>query len=145
MRAHEFVDSLNHDRIVEAIARAEAKSSGEIRIFVHRGELKGEALADAQKQFTKLGVQKTKDRNGVLIYVAPRARKFAVVGDEGVHAKCGEPFWQQLVEKMRVHFQSENFTEALVQAIDETGTLLAAHFPREANDADELSNDIVEG
>ncbi len=145
MRAHEFVEKLDHDRIVEAIARAEAKSSGEIRIFVHRGELKGDALADAQTQFTKLGVHKTKERNGVLIYVAPRARKFAVLGDEGVHAKCGEVFWQQLVDKMRVHFQSENFTEALVQAIDETGTLLGAHFPRTSDDVDELSNEIVEG
>lgn len=145
MRAHEFVEQLDHDRILAAIADAESKTSGEIRIFVHRGELKGDALTDAQKQFIALGVQKTRERNGVLIYVAPRARQFAVVGDEGVHAKCGEVFWQQLVEKMRAHFQSENFTEALVQAIDETGALLAAHFPRTSDDVNELSDDIVEG
>lgn len=145
MQAHEFVERLENDRILAAIARAEAKSSGEIRIYVHRGELKEDALARAQNQFSKLGMHKTKERNGVLIFVAPRARKFAVVGDEGIHAKCGEIFWQQLVDKMRAHFKSENFSDALVEAIDETGELLAAHFPRQSDDVDELPNDIVEG
>ncbi len=144
MRAHEFVERLDHDRILEAISGAEAKSSGEIRIFVHRGELKGDALAEAQTQFVKLGVQKTRERNGVLIFVAPRAQKFAVVGDEGVHSKCGEVFWQQLVEKMRGHFKSDKFTDALVEAIAETGELLAAHFPRSSSDVNELSDEIVE-
>lgn len=145
MRAHEFVEQLDHDRILKSIAAAEVKSSGQIRIFVHRGELKDDALAHAQTQFIKLGMRKTKARNGVLIFVAPRARQFAVVGDEGVHAKCGEAFWQQLVDKMRAHFQSENFTGALVHAISETGDLLAAHFPRQTDDLDELPNEIVEG
>ena len=145
MRAHEFVERLDHDRILEAIGRAEATTSGEIRIFVHRGELKGDALAEAQTQFVKLGVLKTRERNGVLIFVAPRAQQFAVVGDEGVHAKCGEVFWQQLVEKMRAHFRSEKFTDALVEAIDETGDLLAAHFPRRSDDVNELPDEIAEG
>ncbi|MDQ6809873.1 MAG: TPM domain-containing protein [Verrucomicrobiota bacterium] len=145
MRTKEFLSRLDHDRILEAIRRAESKTSGEIRIYIHRGDLKGDALAEAQKQFVKLGVQKTRERNGVLIFVAPRAQQFAVVGDEGVHAKCGEGFWQQLVEKMRAHFRGENFTAALVEAIDEAGELLAAHFPRTSADVNELSDEIVEG
>ena len=145
MQAHEFVERLDNDQILAAIARAEAKSSGEIRIYVHRGELKDDALTRAQSQFSKLSMHKTKERNGVLIFVAPRAREFAVVGDEGIHAKCGEIFWQQLVDKMRAHFQNEKFSDALVEAIDETGDLLAAHFPRSSEDVDELSNEIVEG
>ena len=60
--------------------------------------LKGDALPAAQKQFRNLGMQKTKERNAVLIFVAPRARKFAVIGDDGVHQKCGEEYWTQLVE-----------------------------------------------
>ena len=144
MRSHEFIERLDHDRIVAAITAAEANTSGEIRVFVHRGELKTEALEYAQKKFAKLGMQKTKERNGVLIFIAPRAQKFAVVGDEGVHAKCGDVFWQQLVDTMRGHFQSENFTDALLHAIRETGNLLAAHFPRQSSDANELSDQIIE-
>lgn len=143
MRAHEFVERLDHDLIVEAIQRAEAKTSGEIRIYVHRGELKDDALPYAQQKFAKLGMQKTKDRNGVLIFVAPRVQKFAVIGDEGVHAKCGEAFWQKLVEAMRGHFKTENFTVALVLGVNETANLLAAHFPRLPDDRNELPDGIV--
>lgn len=144
MRARDFIDQLDNDRIVGAIQAAERRTSGEIRVFIHRGELEGEALEYAQKKFGKLGMQKTRDRNGVLIFIAPRVQKFAVIGDEGVHAKCGEPFWQQLVETMRGHFKRQKFTDALVLAVNETAKLLAAHFPREAGDVNELSDDIVE-
>jgi uncharacterized membrane protein len=144
MRTHEFVNRLDHDRIVAAIAAAEAKTSGEIRIFIHRGELKEDALDYGRRKFQKLGVHKTNERNGVLIFVAPRAQKFAVIGDQGVHARCGEKFWQELVDTMRGHFQKENFTDALVHAINETGKLLAAHFPRAAGDKNELPDSIVE-
>jgi uncharacterized membrane protein len=145
MRTKDFLGKLHHDRIVAAIGAAEAKTSGQIRVYVQRGELDGDALDYAQKKFHKLGLQATKERNGVLILVLPRARKFAVIGDEGVHQKCGDEFWQELVEGMRVHFQNENFTDALIEAIQETGKLLARHFPKRAAPQNELPDEIVEG
>ena len=99
----------------------------------------------AQEKFHKLGMQATKERNGVLIFVLPRARKFAVIGDEGVHQKCGDEFWQQLVARMRAHFQKENFTDALVEAIEEAGNLLARHFPKTSAPRNELPDEIIEG
>ena len=89
-------------------------------------------------------MQKTRERNAVLIFVAPRAQKFAIVGDEGVHQKCGAEFWQKLVDAMRDHFQKENFTEALVKAIGDTEQLLARYFPRTPDDRDELPNTVLE-
>jgi uncharacterized membrane protein len=144
MRTKDFLDKLDHDRIVTAIKEAEAKTSGEIRVYVQRGELDGDALGYAQKKFQKLGMQATKERNGVLIFVVPRARKLAVIGDEGVHQKCGDQFWQELVERMRAHFQKEKFTDALVEAIEETGKLLARHFPKTAAPRNELPDEIIE-
>ena len=144
MRTREFLSALDHNRIVQAIAAAETKTSGEIRVFVQRGQLPGEALAAARKQFRKLGMQKTKERNGVLIFIAPRARKFAVIGDEGVHRKCGEEYWQRLVDSMREHFKEENFNRALLEAIEQTGELLANHFPKTDGGKNELPDAIVE-
>ncbi len=135
---------LEHQRIVSAIAAAEAKSSGEIRVFVQRGELAGDALPMAEKKFLELGMQKTKARNAVLIFVAPRAQKFAVIGDEGVHRQCGGDFWDRLVEAMRAHFKREAFTDAIVEAVESTGALLAQHFPRQPDDRDELPNTVLE-
>jgi uncharacterized membrane protein len=143
MRTHEFLSKLDSDRIVQAIRAAEEKTSGEIRVYVQRGHLQADALAAAQKQFHKLGMQKTNERNGVLIFVAPRARKFAVIGDAGVHQKCGEEYWQRLVDSMGEHFQSENFDRALLEAIEQTGELLATHFPKHDGGANELPDEII--
>lgn len=145
MRTKEFISQLDHDRIVGAIKDAEAKTSGQIRVYIQRGKLEGDPLIAAQEKFQKLGMQTTTERNGILILVIPRARKFAVIGDEGVHQKCGNQFWQQLVEKMRLHFQNENFTDALVEAIQEAGELLASHFPKSAAPQNELPDEIIEG
>lgn len=145
MRTKDFLSRLDHDRIVGAIRAAEAKTSGEIRVYVQRGELDGDALVAAQAKFKQLGMEKTRERNSILILVVPRACKFAVIGDEGVHQKCGDPFWQQLVERMRAHFQKENFTDALAEAIEEAGQLLARYFPKTSAPRNELPDEIVEG
>jgi uncharacterized membrane protein len=145
MRTKDFLSRIEHSRIVGTIKEAEAKTSGQIRVYVQRGEFAGDPLVEAQEQFRKLGMQATKERNGVLIFVLPRACKFAVVGDEGVHQKCGNEFWQQLVARMRAHFQSENFTDALVEAIEEVGQLLARHFPKTSAPQNELPDEIIEG
>src|SRR6476620_4314867 len=145
MRTHKFIRQLDHDRIVNAIKAAEAKTSGQIRVFLQRGVSEEEPLVRAQQKFVQLGMQKTKERNGVLIFVAPRAQKFAVIGDDGVHAKCGDQFWQELVGRMREHFLREDFTDALVEAIESTGKLLARHFPRTGPATNELPDEIVEG
>jgi uncharacterized membrane protein len=129
MRTKEFLSKLEHDRIVEAIRDAESKTSGQIRVYVQRGELSGDPLAAATKRFHKLGMHRTSERNAVLIFVAPRAHKFAVIGDKGIHEKCGEQFWQRLVDAMRAHFQNEKFSHALVEAIEEAGKALARAFP----------------
>src|SRR5215469_6998108 len=129
MRTKEFLSKLDHDRIVQTIRDAESKTSGEIRVYIQRGTLGADPLVVARKKFQRLGMHKTRERNAVLIFVAPRAHKFAIVGDKAIHEKCGEEFWQRVVDGMRVHFQNEKFSHALVEAIQEVGKALAAHFP----------------
>jgi uncharacterized membrane protein len=107
--------------------------------------LSAHPLIVAQKKFQRLGMHKTRERNGVLIFVAPRAHKFAVVGDKAIHEKCGEQFWQHIVDGMRVHFQNEKFSHALTGAINQVGEVLTTHFPRTSADSNELSDEIVEG
>ncbi len=145
MRTHKFLRHLNHDLIVQSIRDAEAKTSGQIRVFLQRGDFEDDALVRARKKFGELRMDQTQERNAVLIFVAPRAQKFAVVGDAGVHQKCGEQFWQDLVARMREHFQREDFTDALLEAIQATGALLAQYFPRTGPATNELPDDIVEG
>src|SRR6266567_2410739 len=126
-RTSKFLSKLEHEQIVSAIREAESKTSGEIRVYIQRGNLNANPLIAAQKKFQRLRMNKTRERNAVLIFVAPRARKFAVVGDKAIHEKCGEQFWQRVVDEMRKHFQNEKFSHALVEGIKEIGELLASH------------------
>ncbi len=145
MRTKDFIGKLDHARIVETIRAAESKTSGQIRVYIQRGALKVDPLAAAQTRFHKLGMQKTDRRNAVLIFVAPRAHKFAVIGDEGIHEKCGDLLWRTVVEKMQDHFRSERFSEAMIGAIRDVGAVLAEHFPADGDGSNELPDEVLEG
>lgn len=134
---------IDHERVVAAIADAERKTSGEIRIVISRQNI-AEPVAEAQKQFERLGMTDTVLRNGVLILLAPRSHTFAVIGDTAIHEKCGAAFWTDLAAAMTEHFRAGDFTGGLVQGIERAGGLLATHFPRAHDDKNELPNSIEE-
>jgi uncharacterized membrane protein len=125
MRTREFLGKVEDDRIIGAIREAEAKTSGKIRVFIQRGKLTLDPLVAAQKKSHQLRIHTTRERNAVLIVVAPHAHKFAVVGHKTIHEKCGDEFRQRIMDGMRRHFQNEKFSHALVDAIKEIGKVLA--------------------
>lgn len=135
--------SIDHDRIVAAIAAAELKTSGEIRVLIARQKAE-DPIAAATAQFERLGMTATAERNGVLIFVAPKSHTFAVIGDRGVHQKCGESFWKLLAAAMELHFRRGEFTQGLEHGIEKAGALLAEHFPRRPDDRNELPNAVEE-
>ncbi len=134
---------IDHARVVAAIGAAEAKTSGEIRVLLARHRAP-DPVAAAQKHFARLGMTQTKERNGVLIFLAPRSRTFAVIGDSAVHEKCGDAFWTELAATMIVHFKRAEFTAGLEHGITRAGALLAEHFPRQSDDVNELPDTIEE-
>jgi uncharacterized membrane protein len=143
MRTKEFLSKLEHDQIIGAIREAESKTSSQIRVYVQRGKLSADPLIAAQKKFHQLGMHKTRERNAVLIFVAPRAHKLAVIGDQAVHEKCGQEFWQRVVEAMRHCFRTGQFSEGVGGAITVIGELLAQHFPRQRDGRNELPDEIA--
>ncbi len=144
MKPGEFLDQLDDAKIVAAIGEAESKSSGEIRVYVSHNK-REDALAAAQVRFLKLGMEKTRQRNAVLIYFAPLTRQFAIVGDVGIHQKCGDDFWRGISAAMSAQIKLGKFTESIVDAIGKTGALLAQHFPRDPDDRNELPNQVERG
>jgi len=129
MHPREFKKHLRHETVVSAIREAEQKTSGEIRVLVSHKHVEAPVL-EAQKEFMRLGMDKSPQRNGVLIFVAPRAHKFAVIGDKAVHEKCGDEFWQKLAESMTGYFRKSEFTEGIIHGVKKAGELLAEHFPK---------------
>jgi uncharacterized membrane protein len=142
MKHSAFIDHLDEAKIVAEIAAVEQQTSGEIRVFVSR-RTPDDPVARARERFEKLGMTHTRHRNGVLIYFAPRVHKFAVVGDTGIHEKCGAAFWEETVAEIREHLRGERFTDGVLHAVRKVGAVLAKHFPAEPGTAHELPNDIA--
>ena len=138
-----FLSKLDSDRIVAAIADAEKRSSGEIRVHITRRK-PDNVEERARRRFELLGMTKTAERNGVLFYVAPNLRRFQILGDSGIHEKCGDEFWKETAAGMEDHFRRGEFTEGLIHGIAKAGALLAEHFPRTDADTNELPDEVTE-
>ena len=142
MNERDFLQRLDEARIVKAIADAEDKCSGEVRVYVSHKE-RHNVMEFAKKRFSELGMTKTRNRNGVLLYIVPRTQQFAVLGDVGIHEKCGDEFWRTIASGMSGRMKAGQFTEAIVEAIAAIGNALARHFPPDGDNPNELPNRIV--
>ena len=123
-----FLSALDRERIRAAIEHAEAGTTGKIHLFISEAE-DDDPLAHAQSRFLELRLDQTEHRNAVLIYFAPRTNRFAVVGDVGIHERCGDLFWQRLTDAMTGFLREEQVNDAMVLAIKKCGRLLREHFP----------------
>ncbi len=142
MNADQFIATIVDEQVIQAIQSAEARTSGELRVFV-TDKIVEDPMAEAWKTFARLKMQDTVQRNAVLIFVAPKARKFAIVADEGIHHFCQEVFWNQLAQQLSEGFKAGDYTGSLVRLIGEIGQALAAHFPRLEGDVNELPDDVM--
>jgi uncharacterized membrane protein len=144
MQTNVFLHALDNDRIVAAILDAETRSRGEIRVHV-TNQAADDVQAAARMQFEKLAMTKTDLRNGVLIYVAPKSQTFAVIGDAGIHERCGPTFWSDVASAMEADFRAGRFTDGIVKGVKEAGDALARYFPREGAkpDVNELPNEVT--
>lgn len=140
--ARNFFSSEQTKAIESAIKSAEENTSGEIRVHIEN-RCKGEAMDCALGIFHKHGMHKTLLRNAVLFYVAVKDKKFAVVGDEGIHKNVPEGFWNLVRDKMLEKFKEEKFSEGLCHGIEMTGKELKKYFPHFASDKNELSDEIT--
>ncbi|MBI2517194.1 MAG: TPM domain-containing protein [Opitutae bacterium] len=143
MKTRHFINKLQRQLIEDAIRDAEQKTSGEIVVLIHHKPVQ-DAVAFARNEFLRRGLQETKERNAVLIFVAPESQSFALIGDEGVHQKCGDTFWSELAATMQGDFRAGNYTAALLDGIERAGALLAEHFPARPDDKNELPNRVIE-
>jgi uncharacterized membrane protein len=133
-------------RVVEAIRHAERRTSGEVRVFIENRCSYMDAIDRAAEIFYQLKMDKTDDRNGVLVYVAIKDHQLAVFGDEGIHNKVGTGYWQQEVKKMISSFNRQNYAEGIADVVTDIGEALTEYFPyNNDEDKNELPDEIVFG
>ena len=139
-----FFTEEEHSRIIASIKDAEKQTSGEIRLFIEP-HCKVEILDRAAFIFQELGIHNTKNRNGVLFYIAHADRQFAIIGDAGINAVVEDNFWDNIKEEMQKHFAEGKFTEGLIKGIAQSGKALKKYFPFESDDSNELPDEITLG
>jgi uncharacterized membrane protein len=144
---HKVFSERDLDEIAAAVGRVESATTAEVRVHLERAVPGAKAtLGRAQEVFRRLQMHKTRDRNGVLVYLALDDRKLAIVGDAAIHARVGGAYWEAVRDLMVRHLRAEAPRDAVVHAVEDLGRVLAQHFPRgPGDDPDELSNDVSTG
>jgi uncharacterized membrane protein len=134
--------------ISQKIGEVEEQTSGEVRVSIRHtrewGEKKLSLHELALREFTRLGMHRTKDRTGILIFLLMPERKFQIIADQGIHAKVAEGTWDRVAASMTPHFKEGNFGKGICDAVEGVGVELKKYFPRKSDDRNELSNEIVE-
>jgi uncharacterized membrane protein len=140
-----FFSKEDEERMVQAIRFAEKQTSGEVRLFVESHCSYIQPIDRAKELFAELKMTATKDRNGVLLYFAMKDRQMAIWGDEGIHQKMGQGFWEKEVAKILADFKREHFVEGICNMIQAVGEALKKNFPYASDDKNELDDTIVFG
>jgi uncharacterized membrane protein len=141
-----FFNPEEQQLIVDAVRNAERMTSGEVRVFVESKCSYMNAIDRAAELFFKLEMDETDDRNAVLVYVAMKDKQLAVFGDEGIHKKVGNNYWNEEVDKMIKNFNRNNYAEGIKEVVIDIGEALTKHFPyNNDTDKNELPDEILFG
>ncbi len=132
--------------ITSAINEVEKSTSGEVRVSIRQKRKWKErklSIEDiAKAEFQLLGMTKTKERTGVLIFILLEDKKFYIYADEGINAKVEMETWQTIANNMSQHFSQKHFCDGVIYGIKAVGEKLYIHFPRRPDDENELPNEV---
>lgn len=143
--AEKLFSEADREAIIAGIKAAELRTSGEIQVHIEN-HCKGDVLDRAAEVFETLKMYQTKDRNGVLFYLAVKDHRFAVLGDAGINAVVPKDFWEITKDAMEEKFRQGAFSEGLTIGIGMAGEQLRAKFPYDSDtDINELPDEISFG
>ena len=141
-RVEDFLTVVQEQQVIAAIRKAERTTSGEVRVHLE-SHCAGDSYQRAQEIFHLLKMDNTKEENGILFYIAVTDRKFAIIGDRGIHKHVGDEFWVEIKELLVSRFRESVFHTGLIDAIHRTGEQLAQYFPWDVDDINELPDEIT--
>ncbi len=136
-----FLTAEEEQEIVDAILEAEQDTSGEIRVHLEYSD-RGNPIKRARKLFHRLKMDNTRERNGVLLYIAVHDHHFVICGDKGIDQVVPEGFWDSTRDIIQGHFRKGAFKEGIIAGVRSAGQELKAHFPWRPDDTNQLSDAI---
>ncbi|MBN1929904.1 MAG: hypothetical protein JW764_10230 [Chlorobiaceae bacterium] len=115
------------------------------RPFVSREEIAEEVEEAATHSFYHRKVHETRDRTGILIYISLYEHSVRVLADTGIDAVAGRQPWQGVVDTITKGIREGRPGEGICTAVGQCGELLTRHFPRKADDTNELGDAVIIG
>ncbi|MGK7370563.1 MAG: TPM domain-containing protein [Candidatus Halalkalibacterium sp. M3_1C_030] len=141
MSTNGFLTDKQEQSIIKAIAEAENKTSGEIRVHIEHKSNR-DPLERAARIFHELGMDETELQNGVLIYIATEDHKASVYAGKGIHNQVEEGFWSDVLNILLDHFKKQEFESGIVEAVKKVGNKLKELYPYQGGDENELTDEI---
>ncbi|MEQ9264952.1 MAG: TPM domain-containing protein [Balneolaceae bacterium] len=140
-----FLSKEEEQTIISAIKDAETATSGEVRVHIENKCKADDPVDRAKEVFAELKMHETELKNGVIIYIATRDHKLAIWGDQGIHEKVGQDFWEEEIKLMQKYFQADDYESGIKDAVLMVGQKLKEFFPYQKDDVNELPDDISYG
>ena len=141
MSTNGFLTDKQEKGIIKAIAEAENKTSGEVRVHIEHKSNR-DPLERAARIFHELGMDETELQNGVLIYIATEDHKAAVYAGKGIHTQVEEGFWNDVLNILLEHFKKQEYEIGIVEAVKKVGIKLKKLYPYQSDDVNELTDEI---
>ncbi len=114
------------------------------RWIISKQEMDARVNDAAMMQFYASGLHRTRESNGVEIYLSFFERRVVVIGDRGIHAKMGDQHWQNVRDLIIRRIKEGNLRGGICAAIEICGKALAEHFPPRPDDINELSDKVID-
>ncbi len=141
----QYFDASEQERIVQAVKDAENHTSGEVRVFVEGKCEYVDPVDRAKEIFFNLQMEKTRDRNAVIFYIAVDDHQLALFADEGIYQRLGADYWNKEVQLIISQFKKHDIVGGICSCVRDIGQALTEQFPNEAGDKNELPDEIIFG
>jgi len=133
--------------IKNEIGKVENNTSGEIVLSFRKKRGLIDKLYQphelAMKDFGKLNVWNTRHRTGILIFMIFDEKYYDIIADEGIYTKIPDNTWNKLEEKLKTEFRSGNYTAGMLHLVKQMGKILKKEFPAEAENENELPDNVM--
>lgn len=113
------------------------------RYVLPKQELSFRAEIRAELEFYRSRIQSTAGKTGILLFVSLYEHRAVVLADQGISRRLPPETWNELLAMLLEGFKRKQVGPAYAAAIKRCGEILAAHFPIESNDRNELCNSII--
>ncbi|NWF88704.1 MAG: TPM domain-containing protein [Ignavibacteriaceae bacterium] len=134
-------------RISNKIKSVEKTTSGEIAVSIREYkslfEMKASLRQLAEKEYFRLGINKTKGGTGILIFLLLSKRQFYILADDNINKFTGNNVWAEIKNVMQEKFICGEFCKGVLFGIEEIGKILAQYFPLKPDDKNEISNRVI--